>query len=356
MPDRAPGTSPSVGLAATGNAFRRAARTWLARLGRGPAGSTAIRLIAFLSRHRALSSTVAGAAVLRATSLRPDSTFALTRTLGHGRSVRFGLDLRYSGCLELLVAPVPGAPDIATAALLVALAREADLVLDVGANVGLYTYLVAASTARARVICLEPTPGLASFVTDTVARNGWESRVQVRLAAAGAAAGTSTLYVLSGSDTENTLDADRIAGREHRALDVAVVPLDEVVRDDGARLAKTVIKVDVEGHEDSALDGLRQTLRGPGERPDVIMEFLGRAIEREHIIERVLGFGLDVYYIGPQGLTPLFKTADLAPVHALGHWNFFLTARPPADVRHLASRAGVRVNGGQFTGPASTSP
>jgi FkbM family methyltransferase len=221
----------------------------LAELGRSSIGPPVIRLLGVLSRRGFVSPARAGAAVTRALSLRDDCTVEIERPLDGGSGARLRLDLRYSGCLELLVAQSPGAPDVGTAALLIELARGADLVLDIGANVGLYTYLVAAAVPSVRVISFEPNPALATVVTDNVARNGWHPRVLVRAEAVGAVSGVSTLYVLSHADTEHTLDPDRIAGRDYRSIPVPVVAIDDVLAEAGAPLDRTVLKIDVEGHE-----------------------------------------------------------------------------------------------------------
>jgi hypothetical protein len=73
------------------------------------------------------------------------------------------------------------------------------------------------------------------------------------------------------------------------------------------------------------------------------MEFLGRAIEHDRVIDRILGYGMDVYYIGLGALAPLRATADLGRVHRLGYWNFLLTSRPASDIRALGARVGVPV-------------
>jgi FkbM family methyltransferase len=299
------------------------------------------RALGFLSRHRILSLATAAKALRRTTSLHDHPTLIVTRSFGRAHRVQLRLDLTQSGCVDLLLAPVDKLGDGSTASLLLALARGSDLVLDVGANVGLYTYLVAAMVPRVQVVSLEPVPALAALIADNVRRNRWESRVSVREEAVGAAPGRSVLYVMANADTEHTLSPDRVAGRKHVALGVPVVSIDDMVAASGPLAERMTIKIDVEGYESSVLDGMERTLERPGRRPDIIMEFLGRAIEQERVIERVIGHGLDVYYIGPSAMTRLRATGDLGPVHTLGYWNFLLTSRPPDEVSELSSRAGV---------------
>jgi FkbM family methyltransferase len=306
-----------------------------------PPGLAIARALGFLSRHRVLSQPTARTIIRRTTSLHRHPTLTIRRSLGGAHHVHLRLDLTQSGCVDLLLAPMDRLGDGSTASLLLELARRSDLVLDVGANVGLYTYLVAAMVPHVRVVSLEPVPTLAALIADNVRRNSWESRVSVREEAVGAAPGHSVLYVLAHADTEHTLSADRVGGREHVALGVPLVSIDDLVADSGVLAERVMIKIDVEGSESSALDGMQRTLVGRGRRPDIIMEFLGRAIEQDRVIERVIGHGLDVYYIGPNAMTRLRGTADLGPVHTLGYWNFLLTSRPPDEVSALSSRAGV---------------
>jgi hypothetical protein len=112
------------------------------------------------------------------------------------------------------------------------------------------------------------------------------------------------------------------------AITVPVVALDDVFESDGIDPARTVCKIDVEGHEMKVLDGLERTLGRRTGRPTLLMEFLGRAITEERIIERVLDYGLDVYYVSSRPPVRLRSTSDFVPVQELGQWNFLLTDRP----------------------------
>jgi hypothetical protein len=54
------------------------------------------------------------------------------------------------------------------------------------------------------------------------------------------------------------------------------------------------------------------------------MEFLGRAINEGHIIDRVLGLGLNVSYVTSRGLVRLASTSDFARAQELGQFNFLV--------------------------------
>ena len=91
------------------------------------------------------------------------------------------------------------------------------------------------------------------------------------------------MYVFQNADTEHTMAVDRVAGRENIAVQVPVVAIDDLLATSAAPVDRIVLKIDVEGYERLVLDGMERTLRRAGRRPDVIMEFLGRAIDtRDH--------------------------------------------------------------------------
>jgi FkbM family methyltransferase len=63
---------------------------------------------------------------------------------------------------------------------------EPQLVLDVGANVGIYTVYALSRYPAARIVCFEPDPANVAALRDTIAHADLEHRVEIREAAAGA--------------------------------------------------------------------------------------------------------------------------------------------------------------------------
>jgi FkbM family methyltransferase len=292
-----------------------------------------------LGRHRMLPAHVAYRSVELLARGWPDRVVCATLDLGGGAHALIELDLAIGSCIELFVTPASGMADQASVRLFRVLAATSSTIIDVGANVGYFTYLAAAHAPSARVIAYEPTPALAALIGRNIVRNGWSTRAEVRAAGASASAGTLPFYVLEG-DSESTLEADRArnAGMAGR-LAIQVVALDDVIESEAIDCATTLLKIDVEGHELRVLDGLARTLRRDAARPTLLMEFLGRAIVEQRVIERVLEMGLAVYYVSRRALVRLASTDDLQSYHELGQWNFLLTARPPADVQRIARSA-----------------
>ena len=247
--------------------------------------------------------------------------------LGGSTPTPLELDLALGGCVEMLVRPPRRSNDRPSLDVFEALAREAQTVFDIGANIGLFTYVAAAHATHATIRAYEPNPRLAALIDRNLVRNGWASRVTVHREGVSATSEVRTFY-LHDIDVESSFEAARRGGTAN-AIAVPVVALDDVFAREAIDPATAVLKIDVEGHEVPVLDGFAKTLAQRGARPTLLMEFLGRAITDDRIIERVLDLGLDVYYVASRGLVRLTSTQSFVPVQELGQWNFLLTDRAP---------------------------
>ncbi|HVW47989.1 MAG TPA: FkbM family methyltransferase [Solirubrobacterales bacterium] len=130
------------------------------------------------------------------------------------------------------------------------LAEPTDLALDVGANIGYFTSLLA-SRAR-RVVALEAHPLLAERLIAEAAR--WPGRIEVLPVAASAGAGVARLGEPAGFARNAGTASIGLAAE--RTFEVRTVALDEVV----GTAPVGICKMDVEGHEMMVLDGFREAL------------------------------------------------------------------------------------------------
>ena len=145
-----------------------------------------------------------------------------------------------------------------------------DVVVDVGANCGLYTLVAARAVGPAgRVVALEPSPREFARLERNVALNGF-AHVRCLAAAAAERAERVALHVarppFAGHNTiacRFGFDAVTLA----ETISVPAVPLDEVLRDE-ARC--DLLKLDIEGAELLALRGAEAALSRL--RPAVLME------------------------------------------------------------------------------------
>jgi FkbM family methyltransferase len=149
------------------------------------------------------------------------------------------------------------------AGLLQTLVTPGMRILDVGANIGLYTLLLSRLTGEAgKIFAFEPEPKLFSILCENCAANG-ANNVTPFQCAAGETNGRATFQRAIFNSGDNRLGTSK-TGAE--SIEVEVARLDEVVP------VRTVdfIKLDVQGHELSALTGMQQLLASS---PDVRVLF-----------------------------------------------------------------------------------
>lgn len=176
--------------------------------------------------------------------------------------------------------------------------RRNGVFLDIGANVGYFSALIAKHFPSAAIYAFEPHP-----VTYKVLRlNIWKYNGRIRLfpCALGDCHGTVALTT-SESNIGDTRGA--VAENESFASVVApVAPLDELITEERV----DVVKIDVQGAEFSVLAGMRQLIRrSSGVR--IIMEFCPGLLAIAHLDARSAltalrseGFGIGL--IRPDGL------------------------------------------------------
>ena len=162
---------------------------------------------------------------------------------------------------------VTGVFDLAVTEALLRLTDIGDTAIDVGANVGYMTSVMAASAGpTGRVLAFEPNPGLFRLLAQTT--NGWGAGcdVQVRPAAVSNREGTAQLVIPRDAHNDGLARLGTAEG-DAEVCDVECVTLDSLLSD--ARVG--VLKIDVEGHEAEVLQGARELLRRRQVR-DVIFE------------------------------------------------------------------------------------
>ena len=142
--------------------------------------------------------------------------------------------------------------------------RADDLLLDVGANIGVYGLLAAKSTG-CRVIACEPAPDTFRTLADNVRLNRLDDRIELHNAAVGDAEGTLTLSV-GQHGLNHVVQGDGTTVPQRRLDDIA-----------GDRKARA-LKLDVEGYEMHVLRGAPRILGDPAVK--VVMVEINGLIER----------------------------------------------------------------------------
>jgi FkbM family methyltransferase len=139
------------------------------------------------------------------------------------------------------------------------------VVLDIGANFGIYSVLIASSSESSQVHSFEPVPHTVSLLRSNVDRNGVGARITIN-------------NVAVGSEPGNLLiTTDRYAGNyllvgnsyDGNVQEVSVIRLDDYVAEKGLQRVD-FIKCDVEGAELLVMKGASKVLTCM--RPIVMLE------------------------------------------------------------------------------------
>lgn len=215
-----------------------------------------------------------------------------------------------------------GEPELALLPDLVDPTRAA---LDVGANRGVWTHVLAGLCPR--VYAFEPNPKMFAILEAARPANA-----VVRSLAASDRAGTAELCVPRSargySNQHASLEAGRMGGRDFGRVEVETARLDDLDLPPCG-----FIKIDVEGHEQAVIDGARALIAR--DRPTLMVEIeerhTGRPVELS--IAAIEALGYDAWVLKGGALRPVAEF-DPAADHraAVGRpgyvFNFIFRPRP----------------------------
>ena len=188
---------------------------------------------------------------------------------------------------------------------LTGLIRADDVCIDVGANIGIYSILMARSAPRGSVIGFEPVPLNRDLLAVNARLNGIHN-LEVQPYAVCDRVGLTEFTVSADGGYSSIQDTGRKAARER--ITVPMITLDEVFAT--PRRATNVIKIDVEGAELLVLRGASRILSDPDLRPRAILAELSASNQRvygsspEELVAFLKTFGYDAYSITVGGLLP----------------------------------------------------
>jgi FkbM family methyltransferase len=135
------------------------------------------------------------------------------------------------------------------------LVRPGDNVLDIGGHIGFYTLQMARIVGPAgRVVTFEPDPVNFAYLRHNVALNGY-GNVELHRAAVSRQMGHGTLYRSHDSGDHRIWKPDE----PRESVGVPTVAIDH--RNDLAQMNVSLIKMDIQGAEVQALEGMTEFLR-----------------------------------------------------------------------------------------------
>ncbi len=169
-----------------------------------------------------------------------------------------------------------------------ALIRQGDIVLELGAGLGVISTGIRRHTSASRIVIFEPNPDLYDFITRTHALNG-VSNIELRQAVVMSSTKMSTVPFYRHPDVaSSSLFHKSTAAME--AVDVPVVLLKEVLEE----VAPNILLVDIEGGELELFEAAESL----GSVDSIVIELHQRIYGREGVMRLFsalcgLGFAYD---------------------------------------------------------------
>lgn len=199
-----------------------------------------------------------------------------------------------------------------------------DHVVDVGANHGYYTLLMADLVGvSGQVASVEPNPDICRLLRKSVAVNGFSRRVEVMEQAATAVDHQSVVLCLPPNEPKNAYLTS--------ATGPMVSPSEQRVTVAGGRLATALahwdrldfLKIDVEGGEEAAIDGLFPLLNL--HRPRMVLEFnAGRCATPRFLLERLKDLYGKIDAVGFDGRAHPTNIETLLDTNRTEDWLLYL--------------------------------
>lgn len=138
--------------------------------------------------------------------------------------------------------------------------RPGDICLNIGANVGVYSLLLAKwSSPNGQVYAFEPNPVVRTILADNIRRNGFVGRIRVSNQAVSDPPGEAAFFAEGVSGLGRLGQSHPAAGAAMTNITVPITSIDEFCSRN--RLAPSWIVMDIEGFEIPALEGASETIR-----------------------------------------------------------------------------------------------
>jgi FkbM family methyltransferase len=172
--------------------------------------------------------------------------------------------------------------------------RPDDVLVDVGANVGMYT-VWAAKTRGVRVFAFEPESQNYGLLNRNLVMNGLGEQVKAYCLALSDRAGFSELHLASLDAGASCHQLGEKVDFNHRPAQpkfsqgCVSARLDDLVRD-GVVAAPQHIKIDVDGFEPKVIAGAAQVLRSSGLR-SLLIEINQNLADHMALVEELNGLG-----------------------------------------------------------------
>lgn len=177
--------------------------------------------------------------------------------------------------------------------------RSADVFIDIGANIGLFTIEAAVKVGKGgHVYAFEPSPRTCHRLQENIRLNRLGNVLTLQMAAADRPGMDKLTVSTDGYDAWSSLGKP-IGGESFEVVEVPVVTLDQFVEKNGLGGRIAMIKIDVEGWETSVLKGGSGFLSAP-DAPLLQVEFTREAAMNagsscEELFQLILSLGYQLF-------------------------------------------------------------
>jgi len=213
----------------------------------------------------------------------------------------------------------------------------APVVIDAGANVGLHIVAWAEAVPELTGYAFEPVPSNRELLESNLRRHDLLGRVRVEASALGLSSGSVVLHEADDAAYSSVLHTGRrsiVASYE-----VPVTTVDDYVASNEIQCVD-LLKVDVEGYEDSVLEGAQRTISAHAPHLFVEISAENHNADPEATIARLKAAGY-VPYVIADGIVTEYERHDDR------FYNYFFihksrpVALPQTDFRHVRRAVGV---------------
>lgn len=212
------------------------------------------------------------------------------------------LDLKDSGVSAALMRMKPGSPDREAAFMKILRQelKEGMTAIDIGANIGYATLIMAELVGPSgKVYAFDPNPDSFRVLVKNIQTNGYTDFVFPYQMGISNTNGVSKFYV---SDKWN-LSGMSVTKHSKHAIEIPVTTLDDFMKDKGY---PDFIKMDIEGHEVEALEGMYYTLKSADRPVKILIEVHQIYYSEEHSLEKslrkLMEIGFNTKYVISAGI------------------------------------------------------
>src|SRR5437762_290165 len=215
------------------------------------------------------------------------------------------------------------------------------VVLDIGANFGLYTALSGSILRKhGRVYAFEGNPRVFESLQRTIVANDlyFNPNIVAANVLVSSDSGRGLLHYSANLPSGGTMSDVLLSGGKQHAVEVDMTTIDDFLPSD---LAVDLVKIDVEGHEPMVLRGMEKTIaRSPNIR--IVTEFadslLAHTLNSADFADYIRALGFAICRVLPN-----FKIRLVPPGEALSGFNDCLLTRTPEEIGRASCRERVEI-------------